>query len=63
MENLLRVLSLDPSYPDAHFQIGHLRQLNGDLEGAMEEYEKELQIDPGNIKAVNFKNRLERSKK
>ena len=32
------------------------------LEGDIEEYEKELQINPGHVKAMNLKNRLNKSK-
>ncbi len=46
-----KVVDLNSAYPDVHFQLGHLHQLNGDLIGAEEEYKKEIQINPDHVEA------------
>lgn len=51
MKTFSMVIYLNPAYPDAHFQLGYLRQLSGDPDGAEHEYEKEIQINPTHIKA------------
>jgi tetratricopeptide (TPR) repeat protein len=42
----LRVVDLAPGYPDAHFQLGSLFRLDGDLVAAEDEYKKEMENNP-----------------
>lgn len=53
-----RVIDLNPIYPEAHFQLGYLCQLDGDLERAEHAYEEEIQINPEHSKARKALNLL-----
>ena len=51
IKTFLRVIDLNPGYPDVHFQLGYLYQKDGDLERAEHEYEMELEMNSGHTKA------------
>jgi len=40
-------LALRPRIPDAHYNLGLLRQERGDIPGAMEAYSREIELHPG----------------
>jgi len=53
-----KVLALDPKYPQAHFRRGQIYFRQGKLREAEQEYEKELETDPGNASAQEELRRL-----
>jgi tetratricopeptide (TPR) repeat protein len=45
-ELIARAVVADAAYPDAHFFLGFVRREDGDLEGALEEWDAYLALDP-----------------
>jgi hypothetical protein len=50
--NLRRAISLAPSVPNSHFALGIVLKVKGNWPGAMAEFSKELEIDPGHQAAA-----------
>lgn len=48
VDMLKRVLAINPAYPDAHLQLGMIYFRQGNLDGAEDEYRKEIEVNPGN---------------
>jgi tetratricopeptide (TPR) repeat protein len=53
-----KVLALDPKFPEAHFRRGQIYFRQGKFREAEQEYEKELETDPGNTSAQEELKRL-----
>jgi cytochrome c-type biogenesis protein CcmH/NrfG len=45
-ELIARAVVADAAYPDAHFFLGFVRREDGDLEGALTEWDAYLALDP-----------------
>jgi len=50
--NLRRAIILAPATPNYHFALGMVMEVKGNWEGAMDEFSKELAVNPGNQAAA-----------
>jgi tetratricopeptide (TPR) repeat protein len=56
MEEYLRALELDPTFPEAHYNLGLRLDEAGQIEQAMNQYRLALKFRPGYVKARDHLN-------
>jgi tetratricopeptide (TPR) repeat protein len=53
LKRMLKIAQLNPGNPALHYRLGNLYQRKGELDEAIEQYEKALSIQPGYTLALN----------
>ena len=51
---IAKALAINPDLPSVHITLGRFKREFGNLDGAIEPFEKALELDPGNERALEM---------